>query len=351
VAEQSRGRVHRTSWRVLALYVMAVLREFRLTLLTLALAVTLGTFLYAITPHKALDGNRPTFLQALYGGWMALLAQPLFNPPETWYLTVLCAIYPLVGAVVIGEGVIRLAMLMMSRRRGEKEWTRVMVSTYRNHVIVCGLGHLGFRVVKQLLGTNIQVVALERRKSSRFIPAAKELGVPVLIRDMKDDAALIDAGIEHARAIVIATNDALANLEVAMNARRMNGKIRVVMRMFDEQIAAKVSDAMDIDVAFSSSQLAAPVVAALAVRENVPGRKVLASSIIGGQTYVTVEMTAEEGDGYVGNTLETIDSGGTRVLGHGRAGDAIKTKTNHGTVVGAGDVLVLHVPVQTSALL
>jgi voltage-gated potassium channel Kch len=156
-------------------------------------------------------------------------------------------------------------MLMMSRRRGEKEWTRVMVSTYRDHVIICGLGHLGIRVVEQLLASGTTVVALERRRSARFIAQARDLGVPVMIRDMKEDQALLDAGIEYARSIVIATNDAIANLEVALDAKRMNPKIRVVMRMFDEKIAHKISDAMDVDVAFSSSTLAAPAVAKMAL--------------------------------------------------------------------------------------
>src|SRR5206468_5685672 len=114
--------------RVFLLYVLALLREFRWTLLTMITAILLGTLLFWITPHDALSGQRPSFLMSLYGGWMALLAQPLFNPPQTWYLTILCGFYPVMGAIVIGEGVIRLATLMMSRRRGEKEWVRVMAS-------------------------------------------------------------------------------------------------------------------------------------------------------------------------------------------------------------------------------
>src|SRR4029078_10701904 len=90
--------------------------------------------------------------------------------------------------------------------------------------------------------------------------------VPVMVRDMKEDQALVDAGIEHARAIVICANNSLANLEVGLDARRMHPKIRVVMRLFDEQIVHKLSDAMDVDVAFSSSTLAAPIVGVMAAQ-------------------------------------------------------------------------------------
>ena len=45
----------------------------------------------------------------------------------------------------------------------------------------------------------------------------------------------------------------------------MNPKIRVVMQMFNEQIAHKISDVLDVDFAFSTSTLAAPTVANMAL--------------------------------------------------------------------------------------
>src|SRR6202011_5071682 len=102
--------------------------------------------------------------------------------------------------------VVRLALLMVSKRQGEKEWMRVMASTYRDHIVLCGLGHLGYRVLEQLVSIGLPVVVLEKHGNSRHLTHAKELGVAVLIRDMKEDQALIDAGIKHARAVIIATN-------------------------------------------------------------------------------------------------------------------------------------------------
>ena len=77
-------------------------------------------------------------------------AQPLDNPPREWYLKLLCCVYPLAGFILLGEGVVRLSLLMISRRRGEKEWPLVTASTYRNHIILCGVGRLGYRVLEQL---------------------------------------------------------------------------------------------------------------------------------------------------------------------------------------------------------
>src|SRR5258708_4686400 len=129
--------------RVSGLYVRALVREFRLTLCALAVLVAIGTGVHRLTPQQSLGGRMPPFPTAVYGGWMALLAQPLYSPPQPWYLMLLYAAYPVLGFILIGEGVVRLALLMMSRRHGEKEWMRVVASTYRDHVILCGLGHLG----------------------------------------------------------------------------------------------------------------------------------------------------------------------------------------------------------------
>ena len=183
----ARARQRRASPRITALYLLAILREFRWTLAALSLAVLIGALVFS---RCTVDGVTPNLLTSIYAAWMALLAQPIYNPPPTTSLLILCAIYPLIGAVLIGEGVVRLALLMMSRRRGEKEWMRVMVSTYSNHIIICGLGHLGIRVVEQLLSAGATVVALEQHKTGRFVTQARDLGVPVLIRDMKEDQAL-----------------------------------------------------------------------------------------------------------------------------------------------------------------
>jgi voltage-gated potassium channel Kch len=161
---------------------------------------------------------------------------------------------------------VRIGMLIVSKERGEKEWMQVTASTYRDHIVLCGLGHLGFRILNQLIAANEPVVALEKDASGRFLADAKATNTPVLVRDMKEDQALVDAGVQHARAIIIATNDDMANLEVALDARRMNPKIRVLMRMFDQRIADKFKEAKLIDEAFSAAALAAPVVAEMALR-------------------------------------------------------------------------------------
>jgi Trk K+ transport system NAD-binding subunit len=219
---------------------------------------------------------------------------------------------------------------------------QVVASTYRDHVILCGLGHLGYRVLEQLVASNAPTVVLEKSKGNPFLAAAKAMRVPILIRDMKDDAALVEAGVEHATAIIICTNDEMLNLEVALDARRMNPDIRAVMRMFDQKLASKISGALTIDAAFSSSALAAPVVAAMAFQTRV-----LSTLFIGGEPHVIAEVTIEEGSSLSGRTVGEIEAQfSARILAQTPDGGPAHSPPKAGATLTPGDLLVVHTSAQ-----
>lgn len=256
----------RRSARIAARYALSLLREFRGTLAGLALTLMVGAVLYAGAPSRAFAEPPPSYPGwPVLAAWMNLFGNDLVTP-RVWYLAIVQAVFPLLGFGLIGEGVVRLGMLMFSRRLGEKEWMTVMASTFRDHVIICGLGHLGYRLLGQLAARTRELVVIERDPGCVHLGHARDLGAAVLVRDMRDDHALGEAGIAQARVIVVASNDDLANIEVALDARRMNPKIRVLLRLFDQRIADKFKDAGIIDEAFSSAALAAPVVADMTLR-------------------------------------------------------------------------------------
>jgi Trk K+ transport system NAD-binding subunit len=327
----------RTTW----FYTLTLLREFRWTLILLAAILVVGAILHTITPQPELQGQRPDLLLSFYGAWMMLFAQPIFNPPAAWYLEVIGGVYPLLGVTLIGEGIVRFALLMMSRRRGEKEWMKVKAATYRDHVVLCGLGHLGFRVLQQLLHIGRDVVAIEKDGNGPFVEQAKATGVAVLIRDMKDDQTLLDAGVPHARTILIATNDDMANVEVALDARRLNPGIRISMRQYDQKLAGKFKGAFDIDFAFSSSALAAAAVAAT----SMPCR-VVAAYDVAGRPHVTAEIQIGPGSALAGRVLADLErSYGVRIVGRTPAGGVAQAAPAATEVVGAGDALLVHAAV------
>jgi Trk K+ transport system NAD-binding subunit len=324
--------------RASLLYAAAISFEFRWTLLSLAALIALGAALYRITPHSAFAGEVPDLLTAIYGAWMAMLAQPITAPPQPWHLTVLAIVYPVFGFLLIGEGVVRLALLLMSRRHGEKEWMRVMAATYRDHIVLCGLGHLGYRVFEHLVESHIDVVVIEMDEDNRFLAQARATGACILVRDMKDDQSLIDAGIERASGVIIATNDDMANLEVAMDARRLNKDIHIMLRLFDQRIAQKIAGALTIDAAFSASALAAPIVAAMAMRTRV-----LSSTIIAGIPHSVFELHVDRESPLVGKRIDEIETGySAKVLAKTSMSGQTQSPPSAAVTAQAGDTLIFH---------
>lgn len=93
--------------------------------------------------------------------------------------------------------------------------------------------------------------------------------LPLIIANARRSENIRKAGVERADAIIPCTNDELTNLDIALDAREINPEIKVVMRMFDNDLAQRVERGFGIHTAFSTSALAAPIFAAAAMRLNV----------------------------------------------------------------------------------
>lgn len=138
------------------------------------------------------------------------------------------------------------------------------------HTIVCGMGHLGRRIVDLLdrLGHRLVIIAPASPDASEL---ASTPGVSFVRGDARDDRLLRDAGIAEARAVIIVTDDDLANVSIALDARRLNPNAAIIVRLFDQELGAHLEKSAQITRALSSSALAAPVFVAAAMGAHVRG--------------------------------------------------------------------------------
>ncbi len=145
----------------------------------------------------------------------------------------------------------------------------MIAETMEGHVVVCGLGNVGVRVVQHLKRFSEDVVAIESNPDARFVGEVAGYEVPVLFGDVRDTKILEQASVAKAKAIIAVTDNDLANLEAAMTAREINPNIRVVIRMFDQNLAKKVEKSMGIEGAYSSSARSARLFAQAAIRATL----------------------------------------------------------------------------------
>ena len=133
-----------------------------------------------------------------------------------------------------------------------------------DHVVVCGLGNIGYRMVEQLHELGVPLVAAELQEGNRYLPAVRRLGVPVLVADIRLPETLKTLQVQRARSVVVVTSSDIVNLETALNVQALKPEARVVLRLFDPDLAARVERAFGIHISRSPSALAAPAFAAAA---------------------------------------------------------------------------------------
>lgn len=147
------------------------------------------------------------------------------------------------------------------------------------HVIVVGLGNVGYRTWDDLVPVGVEVVVVDAHADGEFVRAL-EHRVPMIVGDSRLRATLHAAGVETAAAIVAATGDDAVNLAVALTARRLAPQLRTVVRVFDADFAQKLEQGALVDVAVSTSRVAAPTFAAAALRDHVIGGIVLDDELV-----------------------------------------------------------------------
>ncbi len=125
-----------------------------------------------------------------------------------------------------------------------------------DHVVVVGLGRVGYRVVQLLRELEVDCVVIEKSPDSAFIEATS-VHTPVLTGDGRLPENLERAAVDRARCLIACTDDDLDNLATCLEATKHNAALRTVSRAFDDLLVQRLGAAFRVDVALSTTQLAA----------------------------------------------------------------------------------------------
>ncbi len=110
-----------------------------------------------------------------------------------------------------------------------------------NHVIVCGYGIVGQKVVDILVENKISFVIIEINE--KVAEKAKAKGYLVIQGDATMSSVLKEASIATARAIAIVMDDDAKNLFAILTARDLNKKIFIATRANDSFMHKKFIEA------------------------------------------------------------------------------------------------------------
>jgi Trk K+ transport system NAD-binding subunit len=205
----------------------------------------------------------------------------------------------IIGAVLLAAfTAIVTNYLLRARLGGALEVRRIPES---GHVVVCGLGTIGYRVVEELLRFGARVVVIEKDADSAFVSTARRAGVPVLIGDATLREVQQQAQAQHAAALIAATTHDLSNLSVALLARRANPHQRVVALISEPTMAALLCQATAVELALSVPALVAP-----AFMAALFGDRVLTVVLVRGEPLAVVDLDVRPGDPLAGRSTTDL---------------------------------------------
>ncbi|MCG3169532.1 MAG: hypothetical protein CALGDGBN_01052 [Pseudomonadales bacterium] len=126
----------------------------------------------------------------------------------------------------------------LRRRRMERR-----IRKLRDHYIVCGFGRVGRNVATELRLTHRQFVVIDTQEAQLTSQAEHFPELLWLAGDASDDDQLLAADIDDALGVFAVTGDDSRNLMIALTAKQLNPKVRVVARCHEVRNIPKLRKA------------------------------------------------------------------------------------------------------------
>lgn len=276
------------------------------------------------------------FSEAMWVTFALVTGEPVKDWPAHWLLEVLHYALPIIGLVVVLDGLVRFSVYAFRRDALSHEWVEAMASTMQGHVILFGLGKVGLRVLQQLVALKQQAIVIEKDPQCPNFAYARKHGVPIRIGNGREEGILEELNLPEATSIICCTDDDLANLELAIDARKLRPGIRVVLRMYDQELADKIRDTMNMPLAFSTAMLSAPLFATASMDPSV-----INSFYVDGRLLVVARLVARKDTKLRGMTVGELVRKFQLVVISQKRGDGVVFHPPLENVVDVGDILTL----------
>ncbi|MBE9077710.1 NAD-binding protein [Romeria aff. gracilis LEGE 07310] len=200
-------------------------------------------------------------------------------------------------------------------------------------VIVCGLGRTGYRIFCLLREQGVRVAGI----SDRAMP--HEADGDIVVGDSRIEQTLVQAEIYAAQTLVLASADDSINLAVLTQARLLNPRIRIINRLFNNQLGIRLDQTLPDHISMSVAALIAPIFAFAAM-----GNRAIGQLQIFDQIWPIIEEEITEQHPWRGRLITDIWEDLTRIYiayqpaqGSTNLGAAIR----EGKVLQPGDMLIL----------
>ena len=334
VAPQPRRNRFRHNLRALWRDTFTLWREFRLPILIFLIAIFGGGWLYGELLVIAGYPREP-YIELPYMMLALMIIETITEVPSEPYLIIFWYIMPLIAVYVVGQGVTDFMHLFLRRGERRDAWEEAVASTFHNHIIVMGIGHVGTRVIRALIEMGTEVVAIDLHPDDTVSKELEKLHVPLIVGDGRLSLTLEKAEVREAEALIVCTADDFLNLEVCVRAREMNPHMRIVVRMWDSQLSNHLKNSLNAET-ISASDHSAPAFAGTAV-----GVDIAPMIHIRDTSYSLIRLQIEQGSFMDGGTINALQDENDMDIVLLERDEQVDVHPGGEMAVRAGDTLVL----------
>ena len=146
---------------------------------------------------------------------------------------------PIGMTLILGEGILRVFSIYMQRHVNRKEWDLMVVKTFHNHTVICGVGEMGRQLARRMIAgqPQMEVVLIDPRPG-----LLAELGLNGdhtihFQGDMADVEILEQANIRSARLAILTAGEDALNLETAYKIQKINPELNIWIRLHHSGLA------------------------------------------------------------------------------------------------------------------
>ena len=171
---------------------------------------------------------------------------------------------PIGSAIILGEGVLRAFSVYMQKHEHREEWDIMVAKTFKDHIVVCGVGELGKALVKRLNSDHptTKFILVDLHPGLMHEVGLPEGNIVCLQADMTSLETLRKAGCDKARLVLLASGDDAFNLESAYKILQLNSQAQVWVRLHHRGLSDLLDLARKPNIHFFSPyQQAAEVIA------------------------------------------------------------------------------------------
>jgi voltage-gated potassium channel len=133
---------------------------------------------------------------------------------------------------------------MIEGHLGKAIGRRIMdrkIAALRNHCVICGFGRVGSRIAEEFASARKPFVVIDENEAT--VQHCIQRGYLALQGDAASDDVLRESGIQHAQALLVATDDDANNIYITLSARNLNPKLLIVSRANHDETVVKLKRA------------------------------------------------------------------------------------------------------------